>query len=131
MAAWRGKAHDLKSYLSSDSAALQTYKMLRCLSSSSPSSSLITGFLPSGTSPLDPMVHSTTQASSFRLWHFPYYVRCPGTAVSVQNTLNAFLILFPDIKSLVKIPEFPAIIGTTKHFIIHIHGISLLRFLHF
>jgi hypothetical protein len=30
-----------------------------------------------GTSPLEPVVHHTTHASSFRLYHFPYYVRCP------------------------------------------------------
>jgi hypothetical protein len=35
--------------------------------SSQLSSSLITGFLSPGTSPFEPMVHPTTQASSFRL----------------------------------------------------------------
>jgi hypothetical protein len=35
---------------------------------------LIMGFLVPGTSPIEPVVNPTTQASSLRLYHFPYDV---------------------------------------------------------
>jgi hypothetical protein len=37
---------------------------------------LLQAFYFPGTYPLEPMVNPTTQASSFKLWHIPYYVRC-------------------------------------------------------
>jgi len=76
------------------------------------------------------MEHSTTQASSFRLYHFPYYVQysCHSCFFLVENLLNSFLVLFPHIFSpLLTIPVLPMVTGTTKHFVFHIHWI-LLKF---
>jgi len=50
---------------------------------------LITDFLSPHASLL-PMVLRITQASSFRLWHFPYYVRCPYYSCFCREPVASF-----------------------------------------
>jgi hypothetical protein len=82
-------------------------------------SSLITGFLSSDTFSLEPTLHITIQASSFRL--LTLRLLCAMSLVqllSVQNLLNAFQILY---YLSVTILVDPTITGMAKQFISHIH----------
>jgi hypothetical protein len=49
----------------------------------------------------------------------------------VENILNTFLVLLPGTFWVLRYSSVaPVIIGMTKHFIFHIHLISILRFLY-
>jgi len=70
---------------------LKTCNFLFLLSSSL-SSPRITCFLSPGTSPLELVVHPTTQASSFTCGTFLIMCDVTSTAVCVENLLNVFLV---------------------------------------
>jgi hypothetical protein len=59
--------------------------------------SLITGFPFPGTSPFEPMVNPTTQASSLSTFLMMCDVPSMAVFFFVENLLNVVLVLFPEI----------------------------------